>query len=190
MMFLFKFCPHSVSFISPRWQSHFCGAYVFFFFVFRLLVTSRSGSALPFGWLICLYLNPGWHLVALCDIRVKRQKPWNVSAPFLSAAVFSVSWRKFNRGTDVFVDIFCLARQSSCAVRACHHEAKEHRQLEQKIKLNMFHLPSCFTSEFPPVLDARLFILQRRLKKEEIFLSYFVSVFFCCFSPKYCVCQY
>lgn len=43
----------------------------------------------------------------------------------------------------------------------------------------MFHLPSCFTSEFPPVLDARLFILQSRFKKKDFFFFVlFCLVFF------------
>lgn len=65
MMFLFKFCPHSVSFISPRWQSlallwGLCILLLFFAFWWPL---GRVRPHLLGGWFVCIWIRDGTSLL-------------------------------------------------------------------------------------------------------------------------------
>lgn len=143
MMFLFKFCPHSVLssylFTCSHWR-------LFSYFLFLL---QRYSSFLPFGHFCKRSGSAGSYWCWLANVSVVQLKNvlhcsmwllsekanpsnvfYTVFCSIFSTLVFSVSWRRFSSGTDVFSEAvhcgyYLSACQSSCPVKGFFYEAKE-----------------------------------------------------------------
>lgn len=151
MMFLFKFCPHSVlsSYLFAGSRSYF---FFFLFFIFLSLSYSfltylgslfqkRSASAGSFG--CCLVSAPacslnwgGERCFGPCEMKRSIRQIFFCTGCcsdfFFPHTFFSVRCRKFSSDTDVFSEaVLCgyypPACQSPCPVKGCRCKAKEYQ---------------------------------------------------------------